>query len=133
MARAIRVIEIDATGWSSMREFYPAVSKAVGAPDDIIATSPYELLDFMVWGGFPAVRPPYVLRLTSKAPMLRFVRDEILWIASLIEKVQGGLADVRLELHCPGIVDDEADVPLPSAARSSQLSDAIAAALKRRL
>ncbi len=59
-----RVIEIDATGWKTILDFYDAVYPAIEAPKDA-SRSLDALLEYMIWYDMGALRPPYEIVISN--------------------------------------------------------------------
>lgn len=74
----MRVIELDARGWTSLDEVFDALLPALGAPA-WHGRSMNALLDSMGAGAINAVEPPYRIRLvgaeTLPAEVIGFLRD----------------------------------------------------------
>jgi hypothetical protein len=95
----MRTIELDATKWKSILEFYIALLPAIGAPA-WHRKSPNALVDTMIWGGINAVQPPYTIKIVGSATLPKDVRDQI-------EVARKDLAKARMEYHdrCGGEVE----------------------------
>ncbi len=63
----MREIDLDATTWASILDFYCAIQDGIGAPEGT-SGSIDGLIDSMVWGGMNAVDPPYVVRIHNLRP-----------------------------------------------------------------
>jgi hypothetical protein len=72
----MRTIELDATKWKTVVDFYKALLAAIGAPA-WHGISPDALVDSMIWGGINAVDPPYIVRISGLSAVPLQVRDEI--------------------------------------------------------
>lgn len=87
----MRTIELNATKWKSVLDFYNALLPAIGAPA-WHGKNPNALVDSMVWGGINAVEPPYTIKIVGSAGLPEDVRDQI-------EVVKEDLAKARIEYH----------------------------------
>jgi len=67
-------IELKATSWKSINDFYDAILRAIGAPE-WHGRSPDALVDSMIWGGINALEPPYTIRIVGTAATPENVRD----------------------------------------------------------
>ena len=85
----MRIIELDATNWKTVIDFYDALLASIGAPK-WHGKSPDALIDSMIWGGINAVEPPYTVRISRAAKLPKDFHDRI----ELIKKV---LAEGRME------------------------------------
>lgn len=72
----MRIIELDATKWKTMLDFYNALLPAIGAPRGH-GMSPDALVDSMIWGGMNAVEPPYTIRIAHLLTAPKEVRDGV--------------------------------------------------------
>lgn len=72
----MRTIELDATKWKTVIDFYKALLAAIGAPA-WHGISPDALVDSMIWGGINAVDPPYIIRISGVASLPKDVRDAV--------------------------------------------------------
>jgi len=72
----MRDIELDATNWTTVQDFYSALLSSIGAPEwhgrNINA-----LVDSMIWGGINKVDPPYTVRIRGTAQLSRDVRNHV--------------------------------------------------------
>jgi RNAse (barnase) inhibitor barstar len=87
----MRMIELDATKWKTIVDFYDALLAAIGAPKDH-GKSPDALIDSMIWGGMNAVEPPYTIRILGAATLPTKVRNHLEVAKEAIAK---GRADYR--------------------------------------
>lgn len=85
----MRIIELDATKWKTVIDFYDALFAAIGAPA-WHGKSPDALIDSMIWGGINSVEPPYIIRISGTATLSKELRDRI----GLIKQV---LAEGRMD------------------------------------
>lgn len=100
---AVRIIDLNATKWKTVIDFYDAVLAAVGAPKGH-GKSPDALIDSMVWGGMNAVEPPYTIRISGAASLPKEVRDHVEVAKAAVAKGRmdyrrrrGGDVDVAIE------------------------------------
>jgi Barstar (barnase inhibitor) len=85
----MRIIELDATEWKTVVDFYKALLASIGAPE-WHGISPDALVDSMIWGGINAVEPPYTIKISGAAKLPKDVRDEV-------ELAKQVLADGRVD------------------------------------
>jgi hypothetical protein len=88
----MRIIELDATKWKTIIDFYDALLESVGAPE-WHGQSLDALVDSMIWGGINRVEPPYTVRISGMATLPKDVRDEVEIAKQAIVK---GRADYRV-------------------------------------
>lgn len=95
----MRIIELDATQWKSIPDFYNALLAAIGAPA-WHGKNPNALVDSMIWGGINAIEPPYTIKVVGSATVPKDVRDQI-------EVAKEDLAKGRMDYQnrCGGDVD----------------------------
>jgi len=100
----MKTIEIDATEWETVLDFYHAILKAIGAPKGH-GISIDALLDSMIWGGMNSVNAPYIIRVKNIRERPKAILLEIELLARCISKARADFAarhghapDVRLEL-----------------------------------
>jgi hypothetical protein len=84
----MRTIELDATKWKTVIDFYHALLASIGAPARH-GQSPDALVDSMIWGGINAVEPPYTVRISGLSAAPKEVHDHV-------ELVRGMLAEGRI-------------------------------------
>ncbi|MFN3523024.1 MAG: hypothetical protein ACK4YQ_12315 [Phenylobacterium sp.] len=74
----MRRIELDATQWRTVGDFYDDLLRALGACVHH-RRSPDALIESMIWGGGVDVEPPYVVSVTgleaASAAVAAYVRD----------------------------------------------------------
>ncbi len=87
----MRWIDLDASGWTTILDFYDALLAALGAPE-WHGRSVAALNDSMIWGEINAVDPPYTVRITATGP----VPDEVI---CGIKQVRQCLAEARDEFN----------------------------------
>ena len=94
----MRVIELDASTWTSALDFYRELGHAVSGGQDVVCNV-NAILDYMVWDweGMGGIEPPYVVRLLNAEDLPSDVTDEIALVASIVKDSQGGHLDVVLE------------------------------------
>ena len=92
----MRVIELDASSWRTVLDFYNALLAALGAPD-WHGRSVAALIDSMVYGHINAVEAPYVLKVTGTARIPPAVKDEIASVARIF--VEHQKTDVKVEFQ----------------------------------
>ena len=72
----MRIIELDATKWKTVLDFYDALLAGIGAPK-WHGKSPDALIDSMIWGGINAVEPPYTVRILGLSAAPQELRDHV--------------------------------------------------------
>jgi hypothetical protein len=100
----MRIIELDATKWKTVVDFYKAFLVSIGAPD-WHGISPDALVDSMIWCGINAVEPPYTIRISGAAKLPKEVRDEVELAKQVIadgrvdyQARRGGDVEVAIEI-----------------------------------
>ena len=84
----MRVIELDASQWKTVLDFYDALLAALGAPE-WHGRSVAALIDSMAYGRINAVEAPYVVKITGTAEIPPTVNDEITVAAQVFTEHQG--------------------------------------------
>lgn len=79
----MRIIELDASKWKTVTDFYDALLAAVGAPKGH-GKSPDALIDSMIWGGMNAVEPPYTVQISGLSTSPKEVRDHVQQVGDLL-------------------------------------------------
>jgi hypothetical protein len=79
----MRIINLDATNWKTVSDFYDALLTSVGAPQ-WHGKSPNALIDSMIWGGINAVEPPYTVRVAGLSAAPKEVRDHVELVSSAL-------------------------------------------------
>jgi hypothetical protein len=94
----MRVIELDASQWTTGLDFYRELAHTVSGGRDV-ACNVNAILEYMVWDweGMGGIQPPYILRIINATNLPPDVQDEIALVASLMKESQGGHLDVVLE------------------------------------
>jgi hypothetical protein len=100
----VRIIELDATKWRTVMDFYDSLLAAVGAPK-WHGQSPDALLDSMIWGGINAVEPPYTIKVLGVAKLPKDVLDHVELVKRALAKartdyqrLRGGDVEVAMEI-----------------------------------
>lgn len=124
----MRVIELDATKWKTVLDFYDDLLAAVGAPKGH-GRSPAALIDSMIWGGMNAVEPPYTVRISglSAAPQevrsyVQLVSDALLEGRIYRKRHKGDDVDVSIVIAptSNGIAADDQAAKIRSAVEAVQ-------------
>jgi RNAse (barnase) inhibitor barstar len=84
-------IELDATNWTTLDDFYKALLSKIGAPK-FHGRNINALVDSMIWGGINKVEPPYTIRIRGVAQLPKGVRDHVELARSTLQK---GRAEFR--------------------------------------
>lgn len=99
------VIEIDASNWTSVLDFYESVLARLGAPSDH-GRSINALVDSMVWGGINKIKPPYTIRILNTYQMSSELLTEITLVQNAIAAARsealnrtGHDVDVKFEVE----------------------------------
>jgi len=79
----MRTIELDATKWKTVLDFYDALLAGIGAPE-WHGKSPDALIDSMIWGGINAVEPPYTVRISGLTAAPQEVRDHVQLVSDVL-------------------------------------------------
>ena len=72
----IKQIDLDASAWGTVREFYDAILERLGAPD-WHGRSIAALIDSMIYGNINEISPPYTITIRGVGRCARDVRDEL--------------------------------------------------------
>ena len=87
----MRLIELDATKWKKVLDFYADILRALEAPEGH-GESIDGLIDSMIYGRINAVEPPYVVRVLDANSLPKEVRKHI-------ETVKVALGEARVQLR----------------------------------
>ena len=98
--RRKRVIDVDASQWTSRVDLYNAILPLLGAPD-WHGKNMNALTESIVWGEINAVEPPYTLRIRGTANLPPGVTEELGWLGP-------GVANARDDFH--GLFGRDVDV-----------------------
>jgi len=79
----MRRLELDATRWRSVADFYDDLLRALGACAGH-RRSPDALIESMIWGGLTEVAPPYVVSVTGLEAACPAVRAYVSDISHII-------------------------------------------------
>jgi len=94
-----KLVQIDASHWKNVLDFYDALLAALGAPHwhgrNINA-----LIDSMVYGNINAIEAPYKIQVTGTAHIPAEVQQELTFVVLAIGEAQGGNSDIEFEI-CP--------------------------------
>jgi RNAse (barnase) inhibitor barstar len=72
----MRTIELDATGWRTILDFYDAILPALGAPAQH-GKNVNALVDSVVWGGLNKIEPPYTIRINHLGQAPKRIIDAV--------------------------------------------------------
>jgi hypothetical protein len=103
----MRTIELDATKWKTVIDFYHVLLASIGAPA-WHGQSPDALVDSMIWGGINAVEPPYTVRISGLSAAPKEVHDHV-------ELVRGMLVEGRIYRKRHNGNDVEVSIVIASA------------------
>ena len=99
------IIDLDATNWRTVVDFYDAILAAVKAPKGH-GKSPDALIDSMIWGGMNAVEPPYTIRISGAGALPKDVLDHVKLAKQVLaegrvdyQRSRGGDVDVAIEIE----------------------------------
>ena len=98
----MRVIELDAKGWTTVLDFYDALLAALGAPE-WHRTNINALTDSMVWGGINSVEPPYTIR-------VKHLSGSPKGVVEVVELAKHALAEARVQYQAQ--YDRDVDVQI---------------------
>src|SRR5579884_3918794 len=122
----MQTLELDATKWKTVLDFYDALLAAVGAPE-WHGKSPAALVDSMIWGGINAVEPPYMVRIADLSAAPAEVRDHV-------QLVRDALVNARIGRKRHNGDDVEASIVIAPASdgigpdeQASKIRSAVAA------
>ncbi len=77
----VKLVNLDASGWVTVLDFYAALLTAVGAPE-WHGRSPNALVDTMIWSDeINELKPPYVIRISGTSKIPRNVKEHIKLVA----------------------------------------------------
>lgn len=101
----MQIVDLDASGWKNVLDFYDAILAAVGAPKGH-GRNPNALVDSIVWGGMNRLEPPYTIRIFRTVLLPKDVREHIGLVERDIVKArmeyrkqQGGDVEVAIEIE----------------------------------
>ena len=101
----MRVIELDATGWRDVLDYYAALKRALGSPE-WHGTSVNAWIDSMITGSINRIEPPYLIRITGTSKCSPALREEIEYLAGAIREAraeqrqrEGKDAEVDFEIN----------------------------------
>jgi nicotinamide-nucleotide amidase len=93
----IRVIKLDASGWTAPLDFYDALLTAIGAPN-WHGRSVDALVDSMLYGGINAIEAPYRIWIVGAASLPEDVRKELDIVIVTIDEQQGVEKEIEFQL-----------------------------------
>jgi hypothetical protein len=95
----MRMIELDASNWASITDFYSALFDALGVSQNR-GRNPNALLDMMVWSPETvALQPPYTLRIVRTGSLPEDVREHIASVQLILRDVGAEAMGVNLEVN----------------------------------
>jgi RNAse (barnase) inhibitor barstar len=122
----MRIIELDATKWKAVLDFYDTLLAAIGAPK-WHGKSLDALVDSMIWGGINAVEPPYTVQISGLSAAPAEIRDHVQLVSDVLvagriyrKRHTGDDVEVSMVIAPPGggIAPDD---------RATKIRDAVAA------
>ncbi len=87
----MRIIELDATKWKKVLDFYADILRALEAPE-WHGESIDALIDSMIYGRINAIEPPYVVRVLGASALPKDVREHV-------DIVRDALVEARVQLR----------------------------------
>jgi RNAse (barnase) inhibitor barstar len=75
-AEAMRIIDLNASGWRTAGDFYDALLPKLGAPE-WHGRNANALNDSVIWGGINSVNPPLVIRVRGLEHVPKAVADAV--------------------------------------------------------
>jgi hypothetical protein len=86
----VNLVQLDASGWREPSDFYDAILKALGSPS-WHGSNPVALLDTMVsgMGAVHDLKPPYRVEILHSAQLPTAVREHIVGVIDLFDRVRG--------------------------------------------
>jgi hypothetical protein len=124
----MRIIELDATKWKTVLDFYRALLASIGAPA-WHGMSPDALVDSMIWGGINAVEPPHTVRISGLSTAPKEVRDHVELVKDVLvegriyrKRHNGDDVEVSIVIAgaSDGIVSDDQEAKIRSAVEAVQ-------------
>jgi hypothetical protein len=108
----MRVIELDASSWTTPLDFLRALRAAIGAPEEH-GWSPDAFVDSMIWGGMNCIEPPYMVKVIKTQGIPGDVTSYITLIASVIKAGRESRCsrhgtDVEVSLVAPELSNEDA-------------------------
>lgn len=85
----MRIIDLDASGWTTVLDFYEALLAALEAPSRH-GRNINALIDSMIWNEINVVQPPYTVRIHHLSGSAKEIIDHV-------ELVRLALAEARIE------------------------------------
>jgi hypothetical protein len=84
----MRIVELDASSWTTTLDFIRALQRALNAPKEC-GSNVDALNELMVWGlGMGELPPPYIVQIPGTANAPKDVRDHIALIANYVQKAR---------------------------------------------
>ena len=118
----VKLIQLDASGWKTVSDFYGALLALLGSPH-WHGQSIDALIDSMIWGGINEVCPPYKVIVVGHENLPADVLAEVRYASDYLAKARddfksrrGGDVDVRL------VLGSETLPPATETTRSTPLS-----------
>jgi barstar (barnase inhibitor) len=90
-------IDLDASKWKTLLDFYDALLSALGAPE-WHGRSINALIDSMIGGDINKIEPPYIIRVRSTASLPKDLRDEIERVRQYLQKHRADQNAIRFEI-----------------------------------
>ena len=101
----MKIIELNATDWTTYDDFYDALLPSLGAPTwhgkNINA-----LVDSMIWGGINALEPPYTIKIVGAATLPDHIRNHVETAKHALakartdyQKLRGGDVEVAIDVE----------------------------------
>ncbi len=124
----MRIIELDATKWKTVLDFYDALLAAIGAPN-WHGKGPDAMVDSMIWGGINAVEPPYTVRISGLSAAPQEVRDHVQLVSDVLvdgriyrKRHKGDDVEVSIVIARPsdGIMPDDQAAKIRTAVAAVQ-------------
>ena len=89
------LIDLDATNWRSILDFYAALLTALRAPE-WHGSSVDALVNSMIWGGINEIEPPYTVRVFGISKVSQDIREEIEAVKQALIRAHADIAIGRL-------------------------------------
>lgn len=93
----MKIIELDASDWSTIVDMYQALIDAVGGPKNA-ATNADGLFEYLFYPGMAAVQPPYTIRISNLDRVPTEVEKHLRKLDILVTDVRGNARDVFIEV-----------------------------------
>jgi hypothetical protein len=105
MSDPVREIELDASSWLTVHDFYDALLAVLEAPE-WHGRNLNALIDSMIWGGINTLKPPYRIKIVGSRCLPNDLKHNL---TTAIQAIVKGRADYRSSRQADVDVSLEAD------------------------